>query len=78
MPSDSEHTSTGRQVHRFTLRYQIALILVVLTAIFVAQNRSRAPVDVLWVRAGAPLWLVLTILFCDGLFVGLLLHRRRG
>jgi lipopolysaccharide assembly protein A len=77
MPSDSEQTSTGRQGRHFRLRHQVALILVVLTAIFVAQNRSRAPVDVLWVRATAPLWLVLTILFGVGLFVGLLLHRRR-
>lgn len=77
MPSDSGQTPTGRRARRFPLRYRIALILVVLAAIFVAQNRARVPVDVLWVHSSSPLWLLLTIIFVFGLLTGRLLHRRR-
>lgn len=78
MPSDTGQPSTGRRVRRFAVRYRVALVLLALTAAFVAQNRSHIPFDVLWVGTNAPLWVLLAIVFCVGVFVGLLLHRRRG
>lgn len=67
----------GGRVGQFALRYWVAIVLVVLAAIFVAQNRSRIPVDVLWFRVTSPLWLLLTVIFVVGLVIGLLLGRRR-
>lgn len=78
MPSDAEQPSTNRRVRRFGVNRRVALILLALTAIFVAQNRSRIPFDVLWVGTNAPLWVPLAIVFGIGVIVGLLLHRRRG
>jgi lipopolysaccharide assembly protein A len=78
MPSDAEQPSTGKRVRRFGVGHRVALILFALTALFVAQNRSQIPFDVLWVGTNAPLWVVLAIVFCVGVLVGLLLHRRGG
>ena len=79
MPSetaDTKPTSRGH-VGRFALRYWVAIVLVLLAAIFVAQNRMRIPVNLLWVSVISPLWLLLTVIFLAGLVTGLLLHRRR-
>ena len=46
-----------------SLRYWVAIILVALAAIFVAQNRDRVGVHVLWVTVESPMWLILTIIF---------------
>jgi lipopolysaccharide assembly protein A len=77
----SETTETkrrgGGRVGRFALRYWVAIVLVVLAAIFVAQNRSRISVNIYWVSVTSPLWLLLTVLFVVGLVIGLLLGRRR-
>ncbi|MGV0814536.1 lipopolysaccharide assembly protein LapA domain-containing protein [Mycolicibacterium boenickei] len=64
-------------VRRFALRYWVALILVALAAIFVAQNRDRVSVHVLWVTVESPMWFILVIIFVMGLLIGLLLRRRR-
>ncbi len=64
-------------VRRFALRYWIAVILVALAAIFVAQNRDRVGVHVLWVTVESPMWFILVIIFVMGLLIGLLLRRRR-
>lgn len=63
---------------RLAVRYWLALILVALAAIFVAQNRDRVTVHVLWAAADSPLWFILVIIFCMGVVIGLLLHRRRS
>ncbi|WP_029108669.1 LPXTG cell wall anchor domain-containing protein [Mycobacterium sp. URHD0025] len=78
MPRDDTDTAapTG-PVRRFALRYWVALILVALAAIFVAQNRDRVGVHVLWVTVESPMWFILVIIFVMGLLIGLLLRRRR-
>ena len=55
----------------------VSVVLVALAVIFVAQNRDRHPINLLWVTVLAPTWLVLTIIFVVGLLAGLLLRRRR-
>ncbi|MGV0744496.1 DUF1049 domain-containing protein [Mycolicibacterium sp. XJ870] len=77
MARDEVAPPVGGPVRRFALRYWVALILVALAAIFVAQNRSRVGVHVLWVTVESPMWLILVIIFVVGLLIGLLLHRRR-
>jgi lipopolysaccharide assembly protein A len=62
---------------RFALRHWVAVVLVLLAAIFMAQNRDRHPIQLLWITVGSPTWFVLTVVFATGLLVGLLLRRRR-
>jgi lipopolysaccharide assembly protein A len=76
--SDVEQPSAGGRVRKFALRYWAAIILVALAAIFVAQNRDRVGVHVLWVTVNSPMWFILAIIFFVGILIGLLLHRRRG
>jgi lipopolysaccharide assembly protein A len=73
----AQPAATGR-VRRFALRYWVASILVALAAIFVAQNRDRVGVHVLWVTVESPMWFILVILFVVGMLIGLLLRRRRN
>jgi putative membrane protein len=74
---DVEQSSRSGRVRRFALRYWVAIILVALAAIFVAQNRDRVGVHVLWVTVDSPMWFILSIIFFMGFLIGLLLHRRR-
>ncbi|MBS1695466.1 MAG: DUF1049 domain-containing protein [Actinobacteria bacterium] len=67
----------GGKVRRFALRYWVALILAALAALFVAQNRDRVDVHVLWVTVNSPMWFILVIIFLVGILIGLLLRRRR-
>jgi putative membrane protein len=75
---DVEQRTAGGRVRRFALRYWVAIILVAVAAIFVAQNRDRVGVHVLWVTVDSPMWFILTVIFFLGLLIGLLLHRRRN
>lgn len=68
--------SAGRGL-RLRPRHWVTVVLVALTIIFVAQNRDRHPINLLWVTVLAPTWLVLTVIFVVGLLAGLLLSRRR-
>ena len=63
-------------MHRFgTIRYWLAILLVVLAAVFIGQNRARQQVHVLWITVESPMWLLLTAMLVVGIVVGLLLHR---
>ncbi len=76
MSSDTAEVKPPRG-RRLPLRFWVALVLVVLAGIFVAQNRDRKPVHVLWITVESPMWLILTVMFVAGLLVGLLLRLRR-
>jgi uncharacterized integral membrane protein len=73
-----DETPTTTAAPRVALRYWVAVILVALAAIFVAQNRERVGVHVLWVTVESPMWFILVIIFVVGVLIGLLLRRRRG
>jgi putative membrane protein len=82
MAADDSETPTtgpaaGGRVRRFALRYWVALILVALAAIFIAQNRDRPRVHILWITVESPMWFILTVMLAVGILVGLLLRRRR-
>ncbi|KDF01681.1 hypothetical protein Y900_022805 [Mycolicibacterium aromaticivorans JS19b1 = JCM 16368] len=77
MSREDDDKPTGGAVRRFALRYWLAIILVVLAAVFITQNRDRQRVHVLWITVESPMWLLLTAMAVVGLLVGLLLHRRR-
>jgi uncharacterized integral membrane protein len=78
MPAnDIEGPASRGPVRRFALRYWVALLLLALAATFIAQNRDRVDIHILWITVAAPMWFVLTSLIAVGMLVGLLLHRRR-
>lgn len=78
MPRDeTEAPTTAGPVRRFALRYWIALILVALAGLFIAQNRDRVRVHLLWITVESPMWFTLVIIFVMGVLIGLLLRRRR-
>lgn len=55
----------------------MAIILIVLAAIFVVQNAVRHEIHLLWVTVEAATWLVLIVIFLVGVMTGALLGRRR-
>lgn len=76
-PDDTAQPSAARGAGRLALRHWVALILIALSAIFIAQNRGRPRVHILWITVESPMWLLLTVMFAVGVLVGLLLLRRR-
>ena len=76
MPSDSGDAKHSALVG-FAARYWLAILLAVLAAVFIGQNRSPVSVDFLWVTVTSPLWLLLTAIIVVGVVIGLLLRRRR-
>ena len=76
MPPDETKPTAG-VVQRFALRYWLAILLVVLAAVFIGQNRNRQQVHVLWITVESPMWLLLAAMLVVGIVIGLLLHRRR-
>ncbi|MBI3217715.1 MAG: DUF1049 domain-containing protein [Mycobacterium sp.] len=74
---ETEPAAAAQPARRFALRYWVALIVVALSALFIAQNRDRPRIHILWITVESPMWLILTIIFVAGLLVGLLLRRRR-
>ncbi|MEV5647954.1 hypothetical protein AB0L57_06845 [Nocardia sp. NPDC052254] len=56
----------------------VALILIVLAVIFVAENRDRVSITLLMIDITSPLWLVLLVLFVVGWIAGVLTVRRRN
>jgi putative membrane protein len=77
MSSETAETNRSGRVFRFALRHWLVIVLVALAAIFVAQNRDRHPIHVLWVTVESPTWFVLAVIFAVGVATGLLLRRRR-
>jgi putative membrane protein len=55
----------------------VAIVLVILTAAFVAQNRNRVELDLFWMNLRLPLWLVMTVIAAVGVVVGLTMSNRR-
>ncbi len=75
-PEDTAAPPSGR-ARRFALRHWFALILVLLAAIFIAQNRERVDLHILWITFAAPIWFFFAGLLVVGILIGLLLRRRR-
>jgi lipopolysaccharide assembly protein A len=68
---------SGGRARRFAARHWLAIVLVVLTVVFIVQNTVRHEIHLLWVSVEAATWLVLTVIFLLGVATGWLLHRRR-
>ena len=78
MSSDVPDTKpSGRRARRLAARHWLAIILIVLAAIFVVQNTVRHEIHLLWFTVEAATWLVLIVIFLVGVVTGVLLRRRR-
>lgn len=55
----------------------LAIVLVIVTISFVAQNRNRVQLDLFWLNMRAPLWLALVVIALIGVVVGFLAARQR-
>ncbi len=77
MPSEDTAAPSPGRARRFALRHWFALILIVLAAIFIAQNRDQVNIHVLWISFAAPVWFFFAGLLVVGVLIGLLLRRRR-
>ncbi|MCM3660537.1 LapA family protein [Georgenia satyanarayanai] len=56
----------------------VGLALAVLAIAFVVQNRGEVRIELFWLSVGAPMWLVLLLIFLVGWAVGALVRRRRA
>ncbi|KJF23618.1 MULTISPECIES: LapA family protein [Rhodococcus] len=52
-------------------------MLVVLTLIFIFQNRSETTIKLFWVSVQSPLWLTLVVILLLGWIAGLLTRRKK-
>lgn len=68
---------SGGRARRIAARHWLAIVLVVLAAIFVVQNTVRHEIHLLWVTVEAATWVVLAVIFLVGVVTGWLLGRRR-
>ncbi|MEJ7628686.1 MAG: hypothetical protein WKF54_03770 [Nocardioidaceae bacterium] len=77
--SDNETTRDGSSpVARFLKAHVAAILLMVLVAIFIAQNTSRTSLDFLWLSFDSDLWFVLLVTTVVGFLIGALAARRRA
>ena len=63
---------------RFVRHRWLAIVLVILVVIFIAQNRQRVSVSFLWLHLKSPLWFILAITAVVGLAIGVSVARRQA
>ena len=55
----------------------MALLIILLLAVFIGQNRETVDIELFTIDIMAPLWLTLSVVTVLGLVIGLLVRRRR-
>lgn len=73
--SDSPR-SRGDAVRSFLARRWLSILLVVLAAVFVLQNRQDVPVRLFATTVTSPLWVTLTVVLLVGVAAGSIRTRR--
>lgn len=77
-PPPPASASTGRGALALLRRQWFPAAIVLVTAVFIAQNRETVSIDVLFLSVRAPLWIVLIVVFLLGAALGALVRRRRA
>ncbi|MFJ9553863.1 lipopolysaccharide assembly protein LapA domain-containing protein [Nocardiopsis sp. NPDC101807] len=76
------HGASRKGLSSVPPRMWVALALLVVTVLFVAQNRDTAQIQFLVVSLTSPLWAALAVAVAAGVVIGLLVRpsrrRRRG
>ena len=62
----------------FLSGHWLPLVLAVIVAFFIGQNRERISINLFWAHLKAPLWFVLVITAVVGIIIGVLAARRRA
>ena len=76
MTTASRGTDVGRRW--ISPRLVIALVVMALVAIFIAQNRDTVRIQLFAISLTSPLWLLLVVMVVIGVLFGYLLGRRRA
>lgn len=74
MPASHSHRTSLPTILR---ERWLAIVLVVLSVLFVAQNRNRVDFNLFWIHLRMPLWFVLLVMLVVGAVVGMLAARQR-
>lgn len=74
--SSSARSTRGTRV-RIRPRQVVALLIILLLAVFIGQNRETVDIELFTIDIMAPLWLTLSVVTVLGLVIGLLVRRRR-
>lgn len=74
MPTSQPHRTSLSTIVR---ERWLAIVLVVLAVLFVAQNRNRVDFNLFWIHLRMPLWFVLLVMVVVGVVVGILAARQR-
>ncbi|KZF06309.1 MAG: LapA family protein [Rhodococcus sp. (in: high G+C Gram-positive bacteria)] len=61
----------------FLKTHWVPILLVILAAVFIAENRYSTTIELFWLRITSPLWLILLVLFAVGFAAGRLSGRRK-
>ena len=59
----ADESPRGNAFVRSAAQYWAPIVLIVLAAIFIGQNRDRQQVHLLWLTVESPMWLLLAALF---------------
>ena len=74
----TEGTSSTRGTRvRIRSRQVVALLIILLLAVFIGQNRETVDIELFMIDIVAPLWITLSVVTVLGLVIGLLVRRRR-
>ncbi|WP_448061701.1 LapA family protein [Cellulomonas hominis] len=65
-------------VTAFLARRWLALVLLVLVAVFIGQNRATVSLDLFWLSVRAPQWFVLALVLLVGIIVGWVFKGRQA
>jgi uncharacterized integral membrane protein len=55
----------------------LPIVLVILAAVFIGQNRDPISIDLFWLQVRAPLWLILLVAVIVGILIAASGSRRR-
>ncbi|AJT41614.1 lipopolysaccharide assembly protein LapA domain-containing protein [Psychromicrobium lacuslunae] len=62
---------------RFLKDKWLAIVLVILVIIFIAQNTATVSISLLWWTLSSPLWVSLAAVLLVGAIIGYIISRRR-
>jgi lipopolysaccharide assembly protein A len=75
-PSSSA-TRSRKAIGRVLAAHWLALVLVVVAAVFIGQNRQQVTINLFTAEFNSPMWLILLITILVGLIIGALATRQR-
>lgn len=75
---ETDAPESGSTLGRFLAQRWLPILVVVLVAVFVGQNRADVSIHFFWATITAPLWLILSLIFLLGVLVGAYRTKQRS